>query len=195
MSREGCASWFRDCGITFVCSNYFQRKHSFRLFRQLNSCRSVDIFWPHIAFSAWKLIELRSQTARYELFYNNLKHTSGMKNPLMSYVTYVSGEYGQLCCNKLLWSFSVIGLLNILFPKDIDKWIKAKFTRCNLPLGTLFARRLTHSCHSSQKRDIGKQCRPRSDTAEGGVWSVSTLFKFKTIQTSLLLIMDLSKKL
>ena len=35
---------------------------------------------------------------------------------------------------------------------------------------------LTHLSLVSHKRDIGKQCRPRSDAAERGVWSESTLF-------------------
>ena len=33
---------------------------------------------------------------------------------------------------------------------------------------------------SSHKRDIGKQCRPRSDAAERSVWSWSTLFALNT---------------
>ena len=35
---------------------------------------------------------------------------------------------------------------------------------------------LTHLCVESQKRDIGKEYRPRSDAAERGVWSGSTYF-------------------
>ena len=35
---------------------------------------------------------------------------------------------------------------------------------------------LTHLSLASHKRDIGKQCRPRSDAAECGIWSGSTLF-------------------
>ena len=35
---------------------------------------------------------------------------------------------------------------------------------------------LTHLCLASHIRGIGKQCRPRSDAAECGVWSGSTLF-------------------
>ena len=35
---------------------------------------------------------------------------------------------------------------------------------------------LTSLSLASHKRDIGKQCRPRSDVAERGVWSGSTLF-------------------
>ena len=34
---------------------------------------------------------------------------------------------------------------------------------------------LIHVCLASQNRDIGKQCRPRSDAATRGVWSGSTL--------------------
>ena len=34
----------------------------------------------------------------------------------------------------------------------------------------------THLSLVSHKRDIGKQCRLRSDAAERGVWSGSTLF-------------------
>ena len=30
---------------------------------------------------------------------------------------------------------------------------------------------LTHLCLASPKRDIGEQCRPRSDAAEHSVWS------------------------
>ena len=33
---------------------------------------------------------------------------------------------------------------------------------------------------ASHKRDISKQCRPRSDAAERGVWSGSTLFALST---------------
>ena len=35
---------------------------------------------------------------------------------------------------------------------------------------------LTHLSLASHKKDIGKQCKPRSDAAERGVWSGSTLF-------------------
>ena len=35
---------------------------------------------------------------------------------------------------------------------------------------------LTHLSLVSHKRDIGKQYRPRSDTADRGVWSGSILF-------------------
>ena len=35
---------------------------------------------------------------------------------------------------------------------------------------------LTQLSLASQKRDIGKQCRPRSDATERGVWSGPTLF-------------------
>ena len=34
----------------------------------------------------------------------------------------------------------------------------------------------SYPCLSSQKRDIGKQCRPRTDTTERGVCSESTIF-------------------
>ena len=36
--------------------------------------------------------------------------------------------------------------------------------------------RLTHLSVASHKRDIGKQCGPRSDATECGIWSGSTLF-------------------
>ena len=40
---------------------------------------------------------------------------------------------------------------------------------------------LTHLCLESHKSGmIGKQCRPRSDAAERGVWSESTLFASDT---------------
>ena len=39
---------------------------------------------------------------------------------------------------------------------------------------------LTHLCLASCKWDIDKQCRPRSDTVERGVWSGSTLFGLST---------------
>ena len=39
---------------------------------------------------------------------------------------------------------------------------------------------LTHLCLVSHKRDISKQCRPRSNAAECGVWSGSTLFALST---------------
>ena len=35
---------------------------------------------------------------------------------------------------------------------------------------------LIHLSLAANKRDNGKQCRPRSDAAERGVWSGSTLF-------------------
>ena len=35
---------------------------------------------------------------------------------------------------------------------------------------------LTHFSRDTPKRVIGKQCRPRSDAAEHGIWSGSTLF-------------------
>ena len=37
-------------------------------------------------------------------------------------------------------------------------------------------RHLTHLSLASHKRDICKQCRPRSDATLGGIWSGSTLF-------------------
>ena len=37
----------------------------------------------------------------------------------------------------------------------------------------------TNLCLASHKRDIGKPCRLRSDAAERGVWSGSTLFALK----------------
>ena len=40
----------------------------------------------------------------------------------------------------------------------------------------IYAICLTHLSLASNKRDIGKKCRPRSDAAEHGVWSGSTLF-------------------
>ena len=39
---------------------------------------------------------------------------------------------------------------------------------------------LTYLSLASYKRDIGKQRRPRSDVAERGVWSGSTLFALNT---------------
>ena len=39
---------------------------------------------------------------------------------------------------------------------------------------------LTHISLASHKKDIGKQCRPRSDAAERGVWSGSTLFALRS---------------
>ena len=44
---------------------------------------------------------------------------------------------------------------------------------------TVFAFGLTHLCLASHKWGIGKQCRPRSDAAERGVWSGSTLFAIR----------------
>ena len=38
---------------------------------------------------------------------------------------------------------------------------------------------LTHSCLVSHFWDLGKQCRPRSDVAEGGVGTGSTLFAYR----------------
>ena len=37
-------------------------------------------------------------------------------------------------------------------------------------------RPLTHCSRETHEKVIGKQCRPRSDTAERGVWSGSPLF-------------------
>ena len=64
---------------------------------------------------------------------------------------------------------------------------------------------LTDLCLASHKRDIGKQCRPRSDAAERGVWSGSTLFAISLEisikygnsenQTPLIEVKDLSKEL
>ena len=42
------------------------------------------------------------------------------------------------------------------------------------------APRLTHLCLASDKRDIGKQCRLRSDATERGVWSEYALFEVNT---------------
>ena len=39
---------------------------------------------------------------------------------------------------------------------------------------------LTHLCLASHKWDISKQCRPRSDAADRGVWSGSTRFALTT---------------
>ena len=39
----------------------------------------------------------------------------------------------------------------------------------------------THISLTSHFWDIGKQCRPRSDTAESGVWSGSSLFANRII--------------
>ena len=41
---------------------------------------------------------------------------------------------------------------------------------------------LTHLSPASHKRDIGKQCRPRSDAEERGVWSESTLFALTSLR-------------
>ena len=40
---------------------------------------------------------------------------------------------------------------------------------------------LTHLYLASHKRDMCKQCRPRSDAAERGVWSGSTLFALNSV--------------
>ena len=64
---------------------------------------------------------------------------------------------------------------------------------------------LTHLRLASYKWDIGKQCRPRSDTAVRGVWFGSALFALNTLisinlvimntnQTPLILEMDRSKE-
>ena len=39
---------------------------------------------------------------------------------------------------------------------------------------------LTHLSLASHKRDIGKPCRPRSNVAERGVWSGTTLFALRS---------------
>ena len=38
----------------------------------------------------------------------------------------------------------------------------------------------THLCLASNERDIGKQCTPKSDATECGVWSGSALFAWST---------------
>ena len=40
--------------------------------------------------------------------------------------------------------------------------------------------RRTHLCLVSHKMDLGKQCRPRSDAADCGIYSGSKLFAFRT---------------
>ena len=47
---------------------------------------------------------------------------------------------------------------------------------CNWDTKTLTAVCWTHLSLASHKRDIGKQNGPRSDAADRGVWSESTLF-------------------
>ena len=42
---------------------------------------------------------------------------------------------------------------------------------------------LTHISRASLFRDLGKQCRPRSDNTERGVWSESTLFAYRNFYT------------
>ena len=45
-------------------------------------------------------------------------------------------------------------------------------------------RSLTHLCLASRKCDIGKHCKPRSDAAERGVWSWSTLFAYRNFYSN-----------
>ena len=65
--------------------------------------------------------------------------------------------YAQ-CSNGILWWMNVVFIFIISFSIII----------------------LTHLCLAFHKRDIGKQCRPRSDATEHGVWSGFTLFALIT---------------
>ena len=47
-------------------------------------------------------------------------------------------------------------------------------------LSDVVANIITHLSLASHETDIGKQCRPRSDAAERGVWSGSTLLALNT---------------
>ena len=56
---------------------------------------------------------------------------------------------------------------------------RGHLTSWEIPLSTRTSM-LTHLYLVSHKRDIGKQCRSRSDAAERGVWLESTLFALNT---------------
>ena len=82
-----------------------------------------------------------------------------------------------LCCVLRNGSFDVLYVHNERFrmmrPTE-KKWSYWHF------LSLTSVTWLTHLSLGSHKRDIGKQCRPRSDAAERGVWSGSTLFALRT---------------
>ena len=65
---------------------------------------------------------------------------------------------------------------SISFYRWTNVLLKTNLHYCSLK-GTLWLTRLSLA---SPKRDIGKQCKPRSDAAERGVWSGSTLFALNT---------------
>ena len=76
-----------------------------------------------------------------------------------------------------------INFTNNIITKKIPKhsvWNKILVIREVLPF-PLYQKQLryqplTHLCPASNKRDIGKQCRPRSDAKECSIWSRSTQF-------------------
>ena len=65
--------------------------------------------------------------------------------------------------------------LKLFFP--VPRWFLRCISSCCIFCASL---RKTRLCLASHERDIGKQCRPRSDAAERGVWSGSTLFALTT---------------
>ena len=81
--------------------------------------------------------------------------------------------YGASMKPKLRFSFC---FYRSLFPRTIFKDFFLLINRVPLKpmLGGMQA--ITHCSRETRKRVIGKQCRPRSDAAERGVWSGSPLF-------------------
>ena len=55
-----------------------------------------------------------------------------------------------------------------------------RFSTVSLPLYNRYKTILIYFCLETPYMDIVKQCRPRSDAAERGVWLVSTLFALST---------------
>ena len=67
-----------------------------------------------------------------------------------------------------------------------NKWDKGKLMQTEWPnhnlqsYPTVLCSELTRFSRETPKRVTGKQCRPRSDAAECGIWSGSTLFALNT---------------
>ena len=83
----------------------------------------------------------------------------------------------------VLWrEVSFVG--KTLIPRILLKWpcvpVEPGSARNTNTLYLFVEDYLIHLSPASYKTDIGKQCRPRSDAAERGVWSGSTLFTLST---------------
>ena len=65
----------------------------------------------------------------------------------------------------------------ILYPSyTLGRTVRKPCIPCEAGICLKASYALTYLCLASHKRDIGKQCGPRSDAAKRGVWSRSTLF-------------------